>query len=840
MVVHSCSTLADVRGVLIGIIIDDIDSITCWRFRPREHRKIWIGTENEETPYVLFDHTHYQIDVDEKVLAVDFPGGHFGWPGIAKYTEQTGLTMDDIVEKKWAEREAAPQKAGRLCARSSPKLSTKFRMVRESLKFSDWEFNVTRPVRPDLLWMPSFGEVQRSTRNIHDIDHEPFPLSLNGASRATLREPAITQALSARYLTAVQTARMDPAKGLGELTDIQKRRVQESEDPRKLIEGKQALEPEAEGENGSVRAVLRELGMLCMLTTRETSTLTVTKQVKSEADELMAEQAELAFKAGSFPQGMPLDEQRSLVAFRECDTAVFNWVDVLGELLGGKATWWKVDTPVIGRKIWVKSGDTPEHKLFRHSVIRVDIGGRSYVLDPTGCQMGWWELVSDLKSFVARRSYKGEDLVAVEPSNERINSPPSSFLSSVRTVVKEIWLGYRVEGKGLLDHLAALSFEDRVVACTSLWLEVGAKVQTARDSWERTLTEKAYCIIFSAGLCTKKLPINSTLTHHELFSSYTSLITSRSVPNRHPCTHDVPLLPSPPSPPPPLHPPLHPPFLHPLPPLHARAAEMAEAQHPKRAATFAEGLKLLDKLDEDAEVPPLDSKDYNAVAMTAESVVRLCKTVLRRVSLVNVEKIIAKESAGSILGLARDAELAFTGGSFPPEATEEQKVALVAYRQCDLSVALCLQLLQEILKDYTIFRHSVAKLRGGVKRGGKRFCLIADPSAEQLGCTTSVVPEVKFEDAHDCLLNEVDEEPEVGHFTGFWAEVREVMAGGVTEVYGDKKTMFEKMKKMEKKERDEMQEKMTEFVGEGVAALIDAWGPTLKKGGRKGLRGERV
>ncbi|KAF2805906.1 uncharacterized protein BDZ99DRAFT_524152 [Mytilinidion resinicola] len=136
---------------------DDIDSIACWRFRPRPHRKIWITPENEDNPYVHFDHSHIQVKVGEVVLAVDFTGGQFGWPfaitglekyyddycdrakapvevdvaewakeagpgsfpvlyqktlkrSIAAYTENTAEMMEDIVEKKGTEREAAEAK----------------------------------------------------------------------------------------------------------------------------------------------------------------------------------------------------------------------------------------------------------------------------------------------------------------------------------------------------------------------------------------------------------------------------------------------------------------------------------------------------------------------------------------------------------------------------------------------------------------------------------------------------------------------------------------------------------------------------------------------------------
>ncbi|KAF2805905.1 uncharacterized protein BDZ99DRAFT_479928 [Mytilinidion resinicola] len=660
---------------------------------------------------------------------------------------------------------------------------------------------------------------------------------------------------------------MDPALDQTELTDIHKRLIQASKELRELVGGKQKLEAGAEEDDGSTRAMLQEFVMLCMLTMRVMSTLTAVEPVASSEKELIAMQAELAFKEGSFPAGTPLDEQWSLTAFRECDLTVFMFVDVLGELIGekGKATWWIVDCPKIGKKIWVKNKKTTEQKMYSHSVIRVDIGGRSYILDPTGCQMGWWELVSDLEGYVARHSQNGEDLIPANVIEEQKQYPAGCFGIEMRAVIREAFMDYQVDETVLIDKLVALSPDDRAAEYTKLWLHVAARLQW-RDNGLRRWT------IGTPRLGVKLGSVHGAAIHklhsHPLQAFQQQHLAHRITTLPKPtssCTHDVPL---PPSPSPPHPPPLHRlstlfPSLSSLPstPAPPDMAKTETSGDAERTKAFAEALKGLEQLDIEPKVPNLDPKDYNTVRMTAESVIRLCKDVVRRVSFANVEDIINDEPAGNILGVARDAKVAFTGGSFPPGTPEEQKMALVAYRQCDLSVSLCVELLQEILggevlvdwctftpqekkikkiwisdkdfPDYHIFRHSVIMFRGG------KLCMIADPTYEQLGCTVSVLPEVDFENAHECYLNAADKETEMQIFSGFWAEVREVMARGVVECYGEKK-MFRKMKKMAPEERHAMQKALTENVGAAVVALKDAWAPTLEKWGRKGLRGERV
>ena len=64
--------------VLTNTILDDIESITWWRFIPRPRRQIWITTEAEDKTYEPNDHSHIQLKVDGKFLSFDMIGEQFG------------------------------------------------------------------------------------------------------------------------------------------------------------------------------------------------------------------------------------------------------------------------------------------------------------------------------------------------------------------------------------------------------------------------------------------------------------------------------------------------------------------------------------------------------------------------------------------------------------------------------------------------------------------------------------------------------------------------------------------------------------------------------------------
>ncbi|KAF2489210.1 hypothetical protein BU16DRAFT_567388 [Lophium mytilinum] len=65
--------------VLKHMLGEDVESISWWRIRPKQSRKVWIGMEDdaEELPY---DHGHLRVQlVNGTVLIPDFTGAQNGW-----------------------------------------------------------------------------------------------------------------------------------------------------------------------------------------------------------------------------------------------------------------------------------------------------------------------------------------------------------------------------------------------------------------------------------------------------------------------------------------------------------------------------------------------------------------------------------------------------------------------------------------------------------------------------------------------------------------------------------------------------------------------------------------
>ncbi|KAF2805900.1 uncharacterized protein BDZ99DRAFT_524145 [Mytilinidion resinicola] len=80
----SYSTCDEVSYIFLELLKhllgEDIESISWWRIRPKQSRKVWIGMEDDEEEE-LYDHSHLRVQlVDGTVLIPDFTGYQHGWP----------------------------------------------------------------------------------------------------------------------------------------------------------------------------------------------------------------------------------------------------------------------------------------------------------------------------------------------------------------------------------------------------------------------------------------------------------------------------------------------------------------------------------------------------------------------------------------------------------------------------------------------------------------------------------------------------------------------------------------------------------------------------------------